>query len=198
MRPTGERGIVDLTLDPRWPVEMPELGAKKDWSMDWLAEKTDKGTNVSMTIRHKDKELVVKNQDLFEMVANSLQVLFLATDIPNEAVPPQLQGHLQPAMLWATLQAQNMLPFMIAKMISPMTTGDGRTWRVDWGYEPNISSSGLVGLDGSKPQTWDGSFRPVMRMTEVIMPRFTGEAHDPQGRDDADSQLVGANTPEAG
>lgn len=198
MRPTGERGIVDLTLDPRWPVEMPELGAKKDWSMDWLAEKTDKGTNVSMTIRHKDKELVLKNQDLLEVVANCLQVLFLTTDIPNDAVPEPLRGHLQPATMWAAVQAQNMLPFMISKMVSPMVTGDGRTWKVDWGYQPNISSSGLVGLDGSKPQTWDGSFRPVMRMTEVIMPRFTGEAHDPQGRDDADSQLVGANTPEAG
>ena len=187
--------MVDLTLDPRWELQMP---VEKDWELGWLAEKTDKGTRCSMSIKHKDKEIKLGQEAMMEIAANALQVLFLAADIPNEAVPEPLRGHLQPAGMWAQLQARNLMAFMIQTMTGQIDTGDGKTWKVDWGYEPNILSSNIVTLKGERPQTWDGSFRPVMRMTQVVMPQFTGESHDPQRRDDTDSQLVGANAPEAG
>lgn len=195
MRATGARGIVDLSIDPRWACEMEP---KKDWSLEWVAEKTDKGTKAHMTIGHKGAELVLDQNTLMEITANCLQVMFLAADIPNEAIPEPLRGHLAVAATWAQAQAQGLMAFMIQTMTGMIHTPDGKSWKVDWAYLPNISSSNIIGLDGSKPQTWDGSFRPVMQMTEVVMPRYTGENHDPQRRDDPDSQAAGKQPQQAG
>lgn len=197
-----QQGIIDLNLDPIWAAEFTPENAQ-NWTFEVKAEKTDKGTRTKMVVTHtkggKEYEAEVNAEGLMQLTSLMLQAIFLSVPIPNEGIPPQLRGDIRIAGMWAQSQAQNFLPFMIQKIIGQLEA-DGKTWAVDPSYAPNIVSSNIIGLDGRKPETWDGSFRPVLRLREIRLPEYkpTEDGHDNQGRDDVDPQAVGANSAQVG
>lgn len=125
------------------------------------------------------KSVTLGMPDMMALVKELVQCLFFTTVIPPSAVPEQFRGNLQVSQHWATLQAQNILPYMLASMMTPTMVGS-TPFQVDFDYLPNLSSSNLVGIDGKKRTQWDGSFRPVLKMREILggPPEYVGEGSE--------------------
>lgn len=199
MQVTGQKGLVDLDDLQIWATDFNQDG----WSIENKVERveTNKGITHRSTMKiesPKGEELVLNAQQMMDIASTAIQAFFLGRRFPNEAIPEPFRGDLHASTLWVNGQAKQFITTFVHQLVGQLESSNGNTWMVDLGFHPNISSSNIVQLNGSKPQTWDGSFRPVLRLTEVKIPQYTGEANDAQGSDDPNAQAAGSHSPETG
>ncbi len=158
-------GICDLK-DNNWGARINGAVEGKLWSLGVMVGKDPEGkTEVGMDVQIGGEQVALNQQDMFLLCGHLITALFFTTDIPAEMVPQQLAGNVQVASTWASMQAKGIVPLMLMNLVGK-TIINGEEWKVDFNYKPNISSLGLVGLDGKKNVKWDGSFRPILELRD--------------------------------
>lgn len=192
-----KQGILDLETDPAY-VNTTTLEDGKTQLVVRTERENGQGV-CRVFVQHKDKlAQEMSQEDMMRFTKDLLLGLFLTTEIPAEQVPEAIRGSLRVSSHWVREQAQIVLPLMVQKILD-LEVINGTVFTIDLGYRPNISSSGLVDVQGKKKDKWLGSFRPVVILNEVHnMPENVGvppHAVD-QGRDSHHEHIASAGPAE--
>lgn len=172
-----KQAIVDLAQH-NWQAEIGNKEGDRQWAARFRGERVEDGNAMGMSIEVAGKSVDLEFHEVLDLVGYALMAIFLSQDLPNEAVPAPLQGNMQASGMWAHLQGANILPLLVRRAIPEIPVGDMK-FTVDFGYTPNVSSGNIVALNGKKNDTWDGSFRPVLRLHPAQQPEFKPKEMEP-------------------
>lgn len=173
-----EVGMLDLAKDPTYVTEIV-LGDGKTKLKVTMSRKDGEG-KVQLEVNHKDKEpQILEHADLCRLMKDLLMGFYLSTEMKAEYIPQEIRHNIRQAARWAQQQGAMILPMMMSNFLD-VETINGKPFAIDLGYAPNITLSGLMDSLGRKKEQWDGSFRPVIHLTEMQpMPEYVGAQLEP-------------------
>lgn len=157
-----KQAIVDLAQH-NWHAE---IGSKDGCHSTFYGNRQGDENEVGATVEIGGVQHDLDFDEMVEFAGYAIMSLFLSQDLPASAVPEPLRGDMRASAMWAHLQAQHLLPLIVQRVLSNIQVG-GKRFGVDFSFTPNVSSGNIVAIDGSKKSTWDGSFRPILRLTPV-------------------------------
>ena len=164
----SKQAVVDLK-NTRWGAQIQSAKDEEDmpWRVAVAVSRDEQGVvEPSMTLDVAGKEVTLNVDQMADLCGHIITGLWFTLELPAEQVPGPLKGQLQPSTMWAALQARNIMP-LILQRLTGQTVVAGKPFEVAFSYMPNVKALALVGANGDRKQTWDGSFRPILTLQEV-------------------------------
>lgn len=166
-----QTGMLDLEKDPTYTTEIND----GDVHMQVIMSRENGVAEVALEINGT----LLSHEDLCRLMKDLLMGFYLTTEFKAEYIPEPIRHNIRQATRWVQQQGAMVLPMLMSNFLD-VETINGKPFQIDLGYAPNVETSGMMDSLGRKVQSWDGSFRPVIHLTEIVNPvEYTGEQLEP-------------------